>query len=256
MRLGFAIAVHVRRGHPAARRGVRGRRRGVPAQVHREDPRLQGARRDRLLRLALGACGRAALRARDPAGARARSSTTAPASEAITRYHAVARARGESRGGRRGPARVGERRGSRRDGAAARGADGEPRAHFVSGEPVDDRAAARGRACPSTLRCCRSRCATADGSLLGADRQDRRRARLGRRAGERELRFLLEKLPLGEGEFQISVALDRCRGDPAVPPGRRARCASTSSRRTTLAGPCCSTASGGWPRRGTKVEAG
>ena len=101
--VGDAHAARVRgrgargRGRPAARRGVRGRRRGVPAQVHRQDPRVQGARRDRLLRLALGARGRSGSASARSCSRRARSSSTGRRREAITRYHAVARARRRSR---------------------------------------------------------------------------------------------------------------------------------------------------------------
>ena len=64
MRLGFSIAVAHRGGRAAARRGVRRRRRGVPAQVLRQDLRVQAARRDDRVRLARRRGGRAALRSR------------------------------------------------------------------------------------------------------------------------------------------------------------------------------------------------
>ena len=51
------------RGHPAPGRGVRGRRRGVPAEVLRPDLPVQAGRRDDRLRLARRTGGRAALRA-------------------------------------------------------------------------------------------------------------------------------------------------------------------------------------------------
>jgi hypothetical protein len=51
-----------------------------------------------------------------------------------------------------------------------------------------------------------------DGSLLGADRQDVGELGWDGAPGERELRFLLEKLPLGEGEFQVSVGLTDAAG--------------------------------------------
>ena len=60
-----------RRAHPgrraAPRRGLRRRRRGLPAQVLRQDPRVQGARRHDRLRLPRRAGGRAALRPRGAA---------------------------------------------------------------------------------------------------------------------------------------------------------------------------------------------
>ena len=62
-----------RRAHPgrraAPRRGVRRRRRGVPAEVLRQDPRVQEPRRHDRLRLARRAGGRAALRPRRAAAA-------------------------------------------------------------------------------------------------------------------------------------------------------------------------------------------
>ena len=257
MRLGFAIAVHVRRGHPAAGRGVRGRRRGVPAQVHRQDPRLQGARRDRVLRLALRACGRAALRAGGAAGqGRGRVRRRRPRRRS-RRYHAVARARGESGGGRRracasgGAARFGSR------GCAAPGADGEARERFVSGEPVTIRTAAASASAPSPPPVLSLEVRDRDGSLLGASQADLGELGWDGAPGERELRFTLERLPLGEGEFQLSVALDRRRWDRAATTGSTGRCASScrASDHARVA-PCCSTASGRLPDAEPKVEAG
>ena len=51
-----------------------------------------------------------------------------------------------------------------------------------------------------------------DGSLLGADQQNVGELGWDGAPGQRELRFLLEKLPLGEGEFQVSVALTDAAG--------------------------------------------
>ena len=91
------------------------------------------------------------------------------------------------------------------------GADGEPRAHFVSGEPVT-----------IALQLVGERPVEAPGSVARAARRRRLAARRDRQdvgelgwdgaPGDRELRFLLEKLPLGEGEFQISVALTDAAG--------------------------------------------
>ena len=55
------------RRRAAARRGVRGRRRRVPAQVPRADPRVQARRRHDRVRVARLVGGRAPVRARDPA---------------------------------------------------------------------------------------------------------------------------------------------------------------------------------------------
>ena len=145
------------------------------------------------------------------AGTRARSSTTATAPEAIRRYHA-ARLRS-----RRVPEEVGAglrewgtRRGSGRKGSAP-GRRRWARARFVSGEPVTIRARARraraGRR-PGPL----ARGARHDGSLLGAEPGRPRELGWDGSPGERELRFPLEQLPLGEGEFQLSVALTDAAG--------------------------------------------
>ena len=67
-----------RRRHPAARRGVRSRRRGVPAQVLRADRRVQAARRHDRVRLSRRRSGRAAVRARGAPSPTARSPSTAP----------------------------------------------------------------------------------------------------------------------------------------------------------------------------------
>ena len=65
------------RRDPAARRGVRGRRRGVPAQVRRQGARVQAAGRNDRLRLARGLGRRAPVRPRRAPASRRSSSTTA-----------------------------------------------------------------------------------------------------------------------------------------------------------------------------------
>ena len=51
-----------------------------------------------------------------------------------------------------------------------------------------------------------------DGSLLGANQRNLGELGWDGSPGERELRFALQRLPLGEGEFLISVALTDAAG--------------------------------------------
>jgi ABC-type polysaccharide/polyol phosphate transport system ATPase subunit len=91
------------------------------------------------------------------------------------------------------------------------GADGEPRVNFASGEPVTIVLQLVGvQSVDAPVLSLEVR--DGDGSLLGADRQDTGELGWDGSAGERELRFLLEKLPLGEGEFQISIGLTDAAG--------------------------------------------
>jgi lipopolysaccharide transport system ATP-binding protein len=128
-----------------------------------------------------------------------------PASEAITRYHqslALEESPEEVGAGLRewgsGEVRV--------EGVSLMGADGEPRVHFVSGEPVTIVLQLVGER-PVAAPVLSLEVRDGDGSLLGADQQNVGELGWDGAPGERELRFLLEKLPLGEGEFQVSVAL-------------------------------------------------
>jgi ABC-type polysaccharide/polyol phosphate transport system ATPase subunit len=84
--------------------------------------------------------------------------------------------------------------------------DGEPRTRFVAGEPLTialqlhaDKAV-RAPVLSLEMR-------DSDGSLLGASQRNLGELGWEDVPGERELQFMLERLPLGEGEFQISVAL-------------------------------------------------
>jgi lipopolysaccharide transport system ATP-binding protein len=91
------------------------------------------------------------------------------------------------------------------------GADGEPRTHFVSGEPVTITLQLRGeRPVPAPVLSLEMR--DSDGSLLGANQRNLGELGWDGSPGERELRFALERMPLGEGEFQISVALTDAAG--------------------------------------------
>ena len=86
------------------------------------------------------------------------------------------------------------------------GADGEARARFVSGEPVTITLELIGeRPVPAPVLSLEVR--DLGGSLLGASQRDLGELGWDGTPGERELRFAVEHLPLGEGEFQISVAL-------------------------------------------------
>ena len=106
-------------GRAAPRRGVRGRRRGVPAQVLREDRRVQEPRRHDRLRLARRASRREAVRPRDPAPAgRGRLRRRDAAGD--RRVPQAARSGGEPRRARGRLAGVGLGRGAHRVGAAPR----------------------------------------------------------------------------------------------------------------------------------------
>jgi ABC-type polysaccharide/polyol phosphate transport system ATPase subunit len=133
-----------------------------------------------------------------------------PASEAISRYHkslALEESPEELGAGLRewgsGEVRVA--------GVRLMGADGEPRTHFVSGEPVTITLQLRGeQPVPAPVLSLEMR--DSDGSLLGANQRNLGELGWDGSPGERELRFALERMPLGEGEFQISVALTDAAG--------------------------------------------
>ena len=120
MRLGFSVAAHIQRRCAAARRGLRRRRRGLPAQVLRQDPRVQAA-------AAARSCSSPTTRRRSSGCAsgpccsgRARSSSTGRRREAIARYRQLLAEDAKPRRACRRTARVGQRRGADRRGAAAR----------------------------------------------------------------------------------------------------------------------------------------
>ena len=77
VRLGFAVATAGRRRRAARRRGARGRRRLVPAEVLRGFQRLKDAGKTILLRHPRHGTGRALLRPRDADRARARARRSA-----------------------------------------------------------------------------------------------------------------------------------------------------------------------------------
>ena len=86
------------------------------------------------------------------------------------------------------------------------GADGQPRARFVSGEQVVIRLRLVGeREVPPPMLSIEIR--DSSGLLLGATQRDLGELGWNGTPGTRELRYSLERLPLGEGEFQLSVAL-------------------------------------------------
>jgi ABC-type polysaccharide/polyol phosphate transport system ATPase subunit len=132
------------------------------------------------------------------------------ASEAIKRYHrslALEESPEEVGAGLRewgsGEVRIG--------GVLLIGTDGEPRTRFASGEPVAIALQLVGEhPVPAPVLSLEVR--DSDGSLLGANQQDLGELGWDGAPGARELRFLLEKLPLGEGDFQISVALTDAAG--------------------------------------------
>ena len=78
VRLGFAVAVHVDPDDPAGRRGARRRRRGVPGEVPRRDPRVPAGRPHDRVRDPRARPGPARLRPRRPARPRAACTRRAP----------------------------------------------------------------------------------------------------------------------------------------------------------------------------------
>jgi ABC-type polysaccharide/polyol phosphate transport system ATPase subunit len=91
------------------------------------------------------------------------------------------------------------------------GADGQSRERFVSGEPVLIRLRLVGeKPVPPPMLSIEVR--DSSGSLLGANQRDLGQLGWDGQPGMRELRFSLERLPLGEGEFQLSVALTDAAG--------------------------------------------
>jgi homopolymeric O-antigen transport system ATP-binding protein len=91
------------------------------------------------------------------------------------------------------------------------GGDGQPRARFLSGEPVVITLRLVGeRPVPPPVLSIEVR--DPSGSLLGANQRDLGELGWDGTPGMRELRFSLERLPLGEGEFQLSVALTDAAG--------------------------------------------
>jgi len=91
------------------------------------------------------------------------------------------------------------------------GADGERRSRFLSGEPVliSLRLVAESAVPPPHLSL---EVRDSSGSLLGANRRDLGELGWDGSPGERELRFAVDRLPLGEGEFQLSVTLANAEG--------------------------------------------
>jgi len=91
------------------------------------------------------------------------------------------------------------------------GADGSPRQRFSSGEPVTITLRIVGeQAVPPPVLSLEVR--DSGGSLLGANRRDLGELGWDGSPGEHELRFAIERLPLGEGEFQLSVTIANAEG--------------------------------------------
>ena len=91
------------------------------------------------------------------------------------------------------------------------GADGSPRQRFTSGEPVTITLRIVGeQPVPPPVLSLEVR--DSGGSLLGANRRDLGELGWDGSPGEHELRFAIERLPLGEGEFQLSVTIANAEG--------------------------------------------
>jgi ABC-type polysaccharide/polyol phosphate transport system ATPase subunit len=86
------------------------------------------------------------------------------------------------------------------------GVDGAPRSRFVSGEPMTVVLRLVGRQ-PVSAPFLSIEVRDSSGSLLGASQGDLSEMGWDGSPGERELRYSIEHLPLGEGDFQLSVAL-------------------------------------------------
>jgi len=134
-----------------------------------------------------------------------------PAPEAISRYHkslALEESPEEVGAGLRewgsGEVRVA--------GVQLSGADLRPRTVFVSGEPVAITLQLRGERAVPAAPVLSLEVRDSDGSLLGANQRDLGELGWDGSPGGRELRFVVERLPLGEGDFQISVALTDAAG--------------------------------------------
>jgi ABC-type polysaccharide/polyol phosphate transport system ATPase subunit len=94
---------------------------------------------------------------------------------------------------------------------AVAGANGAARARFVSGEPLTIVLKLVGeQAVPPPMLSLELR--DSGGSLLGASSRDLGELGWDGEPGERKLRFAIDHLPLGEGEFQVSVALTDATG--------------------------------------------
>jgi lipopolysaccharide transport system ATP-binding protein len=92
------------------------------------------------------------------------------------------------------------------EGVQLMGVDGGARALFVSGEPVTFVLDVVAREpVPDPFLSLEVR--DTSGSLLGASQGDLRELGWDGSTGERQLRYSIEHLPLGEGEYQLSVAL-------------------------------------------------
>jgi ABC-type polysaccharide/polyol phosphate transport system ATPase subunit len=91
------------------------------------------------------------------------------------------------------------------------GADGEPRSHFLSGEPVTITLQVVGeKAIPPPQLSIEVR--DTGGTLLGANQRDLGELGWDGSPGRHELRFSVERFPFGEGEFQLSVSLTNAEG--------------------------------------------
>jgi ABC-type polysaccharide/polyol phosphate transport system ATPase subunit len=91
------------------------------------------------------------------------------------------------------------------------GGDGEPRARFLSGEAVTISLRVVGeRPIPPPHLSLEIR--DGDGSLLGANRRDLGELGWDGSPGEHDVRFAVERLPLAEGEFQLSISLVNAEG--------------------------------------------
>ena len=198
-----------RRRHPAARRGLRRRRRGLPAQVLRQDLRVQAARRHDRLRLPR----------RDPGGAAVRAGGAAARGQARVRRADArgdrplpqgARGRGRPRRARRRPARVGHGRGHDRGRAARRqrgprsGSSSSPASPSRSGSGSRRRTGSRRRSSSSscaTRRACSSpRTCSTPAASAGP-------------TASASCATTSHRLPLSDGRFHLRLGLADATGE-------------------------------------------
>ena len=247
MRLGFSVAAHIQADVLLLDEVFAVGDEDFQRKCFGKIARVQAARRHDRLRLARRAGRRACSATARCCSGRARSRSTATTREAIARYRRLLADDAQPRRARRRPARVGKRRGAHRLGAAARRR--RRRAAAVRG-----RRAARGRAARRLRRGRRPRRSVSlelrddDGVALGGVTVSRPPSSAGTRgAGERELRFEVDRLPLADGRFHLRCALSTATAG-ACCTRSTTRSGSSSSR------PARETGRG--PARGPLVDAG
>ena len=207
-----------RRGHPAPRRGLRRRRRGVPAEVLRADLRVQGAGRHDRLRLARRLGGRAPLRALRCFSTEGGSRSTARRERRSTRYRRALA--DDADPAERG---VGLREWGSGEASIASaslvGQEGSDRLQFLSGEPFELRVSVAADGVPPP----RLQLELRDdaGALVAGHAVDLRGLGWASGNGARDVRFRIGALPLADGRFHLRLGLTDEAGRARLPLARR-----------------------------------